>query len=189
MRNWVTMRLMQAKLCLITAIMGTVVPLAAGLGGCTGGVEYAKNYDGGGGEGGEGYTSSTGPIWDAGKDAFDEYIDPGCPDNPPPVENFTCDPNNQANSGCHSGEGCYIYVQYPTETCGQEEYGAFCAPAGIGTQGTACNGALDCSAGFACVVTGSGTQCVKLCPLQGNDDCPTGLVCEPIDVEGFGGCL
>ncbi|MCK6590224.1 MAG: hypothetical protein HUU21_24590 [Polyangiaceae bacterium] len=129
------------------------------------------------------------PLWDASKDAFDEYVDPGCPDAPPPIEDFSCDPYNQGNGDCGPGEGCYIYVDYPDEPCGQEVYGAFCIPAGTGTQGDSCTGAQACAAGYCCVVTGSGTQCVKLCPLEGNDDCPPGLVCEPIDVEGFGGCL
>lgn len=184
------MAAMQARLCLVAAIMGAIVPFAVGLGGCSGSIEFENRNDGGGGEGGEGTSSSgIGPIWDAGKDAFQEYVDPGCPDNPPPLQDFQCDPNNQANSGCAFGEACYIYVNYPDEPCGQEVYGAFCGPAGFGVQGDACNGAFDCAAGFACVVTGSGNQCVQLCPLQGNDNCPSGLVCEPIDVEGFGGCL
>jgi hypothetical protein len=127
--------------------------------------------------------------WEAGKDAFDEYVDPGCPDAPPPIKDFQCDPYQQGNGNCGPGEGCYIYVDYPDEPCGQEVYGAICIPVGPGGQGDTCGGAQDCGGGFVCVVTGSGTQCVQLCPLQGNDNCPPGLVCEPIDVEGFGGCL
>lgn len=126
---------------------------------------------------------------DAGKDAFDEYVDPGCPDNGPPITDFQCDPYNQGNGDCFPGDGCYIYVSYPPEPCAQETYGAFCSPAGPGGQGDPCNGGQDCNGGFVCVVTGSGTQCVELCPLSGSDGCPPGLVCEPIDVEGFGGCL
>jgi hypothetical protein len=129
------------------------------------------------------------PLWDAAKDAFDEYVDPGCPDAPPPIQDFSCDPYNQGNGDCGPGEGCYIYVDYPDEPCGQEVYGALCIPSGPGVQGDSCTGAQACAAGYCCVVTGSGTQCVKLCPLEGEDDCPPGLVCEPIDVEGFGGCL
>jgi hypothetical protein len=30
---------------------------------------------------------------------------------------------------------------------------------------------------------------VELCALTGDMACPAGLVCEPIDVMGFGGCL
>jgi hypothetical protein len=176
---------------LIAAAMGLLVPVGALAGGCGPSVAVEPSGPGGGGEGGGGgdFTTGTGPIWDAGKDAFDEYVDPGCPSNPPPIEDFSCNPHDQLNSGCFPGEGCYIYVQYPSEPCGQEIYGAFCAPAGFGVQGDPCGGGLDCAAGFVCVVTGSGNQCVKLCPLQGDDKCPPGLVCEPIDVEGFGGCL
>lgn len=182
---------MANRLCLIAAAMGFFLPIGALAGGCGPSVAVEPPGADGGGMGGEGgeFTTSTGPLWDAGKDAFDEYIDPGCPNNPPPIEDFQCNPDDQLNSGCFPGEGCYIYVSYPSEPCGQEIYGAFCAPAGFGVQGDPCGGGLDCAAGFACVVTGSGTQCVKLCPLQGNDNCPAGLVCEPIDVEGFGGCL
>lgn len=127
--------------------------------------------------------------FDAGHDAFDEYHDPGCPDAGPPLTQFMCDPYHQFNGDCQPGEGCYIFVQYPMEPCGQEIYGSACAPVGPGQQGDPCGGAQDCGAGFVCVVSGSGTQCVQLCPLMGEDNCPPGFVCEPIDVQGFGGCL
>jgi hypothetical protein len=128
---------------------------------------------------------------DAGLDALPDYTDPGCPDAGPPITNFQCDPYNQSSGFCGPGEGCYIFVQYPPpgDICGQEIYGAICAPSGPGSQGDACGGATDCGGGFVCVVSGSGNQCVKLCKLSGDDGCPAGLVCEPIDVEGFGGCL
>ena len=63
------------------------------------------------------------------------------------------------------------------------------ASQGTGQQGAGCQGGQACAAGFACVVSGSGDQCVQLCELQGGSSCPPGLVCEPIDVKGFGGCL
>lgn len=148
------------------------------------------------GEGGSGggtsfsgtFSSSAGPK-DAGKDGFDAYVDPGCTNQPPPIQDFHCDPYNQNNGDCPTNDACYIYVQYPEEPCGQEVYGAVCAPAGPGQQGDPCQGATDCEAGTACVVTGSGTQCVELCPLMGPSGCPDGTICEPIDVQGFGGCL
>jgi hypothetical protein len=87
------------------------------------------------------------------------------------------------------GEGRDIVDQYPQEPCGQEVYGSVCQPAGPGMQGADCSGPEDCGAGFSCVVTGSGVQCTQLCELTGPSGCPDGLVCEPIDVEGFGGCL
>ena len=151
--------------------------------------------DGGGGSGGEGgdapTTGSAGGKPDGGKDAFDEFNEPGCPDAGPPIEDFQCDPYNQNNGQCLPGEGCFIYVDYPPpeQPCGQEIYGSFCAVQGPGMQGDDCGGGPDCAGGHVCVVTGSGNQCVQLCALVGNDGCPAGLVCEPIDVEGFGGCL
>jgi hypothetical protein len=59
----------------------------------------------------------------------------------------------------------------------------------MGKQGDPCGGGHYCSGGYVCVITGSGTQCVQLCNLKGISGCPDGLVCEPIDVKGFGGCL
>lgn len=147
-----------------------------------------------GGEGGEGAVSSSsgpggGADVDAGKDVLEEYIDPGCPDTGPSITDFRCDPYNQSSGHCAPGEGCFIYVRYPREPCGQEIYGSYCAPAGPGRQGDPCSTGVDCGAGLVCVVTGAGTQCVELCPLTGDDGCAPGFVCEAIDVEGFGGCL
>ncbi len=110
-----------------------------------------------------------------------------CPTHPPPIENKTCDADNQ--TGCDPGQGCYIYVDYPTDPCSPETYGTQCLEAGIGGQGTPCDGPEACIAGASCVITGSGNQCVMLCPLVGPESCPDGTVCEPIDVSGYGGCL
>lgn len=119
-----------------------------------------------------------------------DYDDPGCERTPPPVEAFTCDPFDGNGGGCAVGEACKISIEYPSEPCGQEIYGSYCAPAGTGQQGDDCSDAgVDCGAGFVCVITGSGTQCVQLCKVDGPSGCPSGLVCEPIDVKGFGGCL
>lgn len=146
--------------------------------------------DGGGGEAGAPpVPTGGGGGSDAGRDPLEEYEDPGCPDTEPPVTDFACDPYDQSSGFCAPGEGCFIYVQYPDEPCGQEIYGAYCAPAGPGRQGDPCSGGSQCGAGFACVVTGSGTQCVELCALSGDVNCDPGFVCEPIDVAGMGGCL
>ncbi len=183
------------KLFLVLSTLALGPALAAGaITGCSNVVlqEETASGEGGGGGGDGGNTTTTGAGAhkpDGGKDAFDDYVDPGCPDAGPPIVDFQCDPYDQFNGDCAPGEGCYIYVEYPSEPCGQEIYGAVCAPQGFGQQGDGCNGALDCGAGFVCVVTGGGNQCVELCPLVGEDGCPPGLVCEPIDVEGFGGCL
>jgi hypothetical protein len=180
------------------AALGLCVGPALALGlaaGCIGSVDVAdapRFEDGGGADAkadGTSDGSGGGGAHDGGKDALPDYVDPGCPDAGPPMKSFDCDPYNQNNGDCAPGEACYIYVQYPSEPCGQETYGAVCQPQGIGGQGDTCFGAVDCQAGFVCVVSGSGNQCVQLCELQGDDGCPAGLVCEPIDVEGFGGCL
>lgn len=177
------------------AFVVAVLPSAvAGLGtACSDTIVIPRDGEGGAGYGGEGTglipSSTTTSGFDAGKDATSDYVDPGCPNPQPPIYDFACDPYEQGNGDCAPGEGCYIYVQYPSDPCGQEVYGAFCMSVGPGQQGDPCGGAQDCGAGHVCVVTGAGTQCVELCPLVGPSGCPSGLVCEPIDVEGFGGCL
>lgn len=161
--------------------------------GCDNTVVEIKPGEGGGGAGGTANAGNAGTTdHDAGpdaKDALPDYVDPGCPDAPPAMTDFQCDPYNQNNGDCAPGEGCYIYVQYPQEACEQEIYGAYCSPAGGGSQGDPCGGGPDCGAGLVCVITGFGTQCVQLCPLSGQAGCPDGLTCEAIDVEGFGGCF
>jgi hypothetical protein len=183
---------MQRRFSFLVLLLCAPLPamgLAAGCGQTV--IVSPRPDDGVGGEGAA--SSSAGPGGgedvDAGKDVLEEYIDPGCPDMGPPITDFACDPYDQSSGHCALGEGCFIYVQYPSEPCGQEIYGAFCAPVGPGQQGDPCGGGGDCGAGLVCVVTGAGTQCVELCALTGDDGCPPGLVCEAIDVEGFGGCL
>jgi hypothetical protein len=187
---------MQRRSLILLMALSAPLPSLALAAGCDNTVVIDDDDDGGGGGfgGAGGWEPATGTAHggaDGGKDALDEYEDPGCPDAEPPPTEFHCDPFNQNNGDCGPGEGCYIFVQYPEPgtVCGQEIYGAICALAGFGGQGDPCGGAQDCQGGFVCVVTGAGNQCVKLCPLTGNDGCPSGLVCEPIDVEGFGGCL
>jgi hypothetical protein len=179
-----------AGLCLPFWITGLIAS------GCGSNVEIGPSGQAGNGAGGGEPSSSSssagGNGLDAGHhDAFDDYEDPGCPDAGPPLQQFECDPFKQNNGDCGPGNGCYITVTYPTEQCGQETYGSVCLPEGPGGQDDPCNGAQDCKAGFACVVAGIGQpQCIRLCHLTGpSSDCPQGLLCEPIDVEGFGGCL
>lgn len=173
------------------ALLAPTVALSAA-GGCGTNVTIRDNAGpASGGEGGylfvDGGGGSARP--DAGPDALPDAPDDQCPNKPPPIEDFQCDPYSQFNNDCAPGEACYIFVDYPAEPCGQETYGSFCYLAGSGGQGAPCGSALDCQGGFVCVITGAGTQCVQLCQLFGQDGCPSGLVCEPIDVEGFGGCL
>lgn len=148
---------------------------------------------GGAGQSSTGWSTST-STWqstahDGGTGSLPDYVDPGCPDAGPAQTNFECDPYNQDDGQCPPGHGCYIWVDYPVDPCEQEVYGALCIPVGAGQQGDSCASAQDCGAGFCCVVSGEGNQCIQLCPLEGASSCPPGLICEPIDVEGFGGCL
>ena len=48
-----------------------------------------------------------------------------------------------------------------------------------------------CAAEHICISTGRGTQCARICSFaEGAPDvCAPGLLCLPIDIEGFGGCL
>lgn len=171
--------------------------------GCGGSVEGGTAWAGGsGGIGGGGGTGGVIVHPDGGPDAHpdsgpdsgpdapwdveSDYYDPGCPDAAPPPVTEECDSFAKPTT-CPGGEGCYPFVQYPSGPCQQELYGTVCRAVGIGHQGDPCGGG-DCAAGFVCVVTGAGDQCVQLCHLGGAKDCPSGLVCVPIDSNGYGGC-
>ncbi len=181
----------------LLASLAAAGALAGGLlGACTSDVVVTAPPSGHGGEGGdfvfidpETTSTTTSTTSQSSTSTLSGYMDPGCMDEPPPLEDYLCDPYAQGNGDCPPGEACHIYVDYPDRPCGQEIYGSFCYPAGAGEQGDACTGGHECAGGFVCVVTGSGTQCVALCNLVGASGCPPGLVCEPIDVKGFGGCL
>jgi hypothetical protein len=117
------------------------------------------------------------------------FADPGCPPvtTPPPVDE--CNPLADVSS-CPMGESCFPFVDYPSGPCEVESYGTVCRRAGPGTQGDSC--ARDaCAADHICVSTGRGTQCARLCGLAADPPsvCAPGLLCLPIDIEGFGGCL
>lgn len=116
------------------------------------------------------------------------WVDPGCPDAPAPKPSYACDPLKTPPGDCKAGEACYPYVEYPTSPCDHEHYYSACFPAGTGKQGDPCSSA-ECAAGFACVVSGAGNVCVKMCKPGDFGACPDGLVCEPTDVPGIGGCL
>lgn len=124
-------------------------------------------------------------AYDAPADVVSDYVDPGCPDAAPPPITQECDLFKKPTT-CLNGEACYPFVQYPSGPCQQEQYGTLCEPVGTGHQGDPCGGG-DCAGGFVCVLTGAGNQCVQLCHLNKND-CPSGLVCVPIDSDGYGGC-
>lgn len=180
------------------------LPLALLLPGCGGSASSGDQPGGDAGSdvtAGAGGSSSVGGTAgrDAGRDAGvgaggaggttvdSGYVDPGCPDAPAPEPVRECDPFS-VPTGCSFGDACYPFVSYPSGVCEQETFGTFCLPPGTGQQGDPCSGE-PCAAGFVCVVSGQGNQCVQLCPLQGEDGCPPGLFCVPVDVEGFGACF
>jgi hypothetical protein len=116
------------------------------------------------------------------------YPEDACPDLPPPPPILNCDPL-KPHDGCPSGEACYPYPPEGQDRCHPGPYTTDCASEGYGAQGSPCYGMGSCTAGYVCVVSGSGDQCVKLCDVTRFGSCSDGLVCEPLDVVGFGGCL
>jgi hypothetical protein len=186
--------------------VGLGLAFAGACGGSVGG-DLSPGGDanvGGSGGFGAGGTGSLGGFFgggtggkDAGKDAKQDstagfggtggFIDEGCPDAEPPPPQKECDPFEKPSTTCGFGTACYPYVIYPQHKCEFEIYGTLCAPVGTGKQGDPCL-SENCDEGFVCVLTGQGTECVQLCQLTGEDLCPNGLFCLPIDVEGFGGC-
>jgi hypothetical protein len=115
------------------------------------------------------------------------YVDPGCP---PPMHVqgvHECDP--YAPGACGSGRKCSPYVVY-ADGCQSEETGTRCVISGTRVQGEDCaSDSSACAEGFACVSAGTGFQCARLCQLNGaTDDCPPGLICSPLDVDGFYVC-
>jgi hypothetical protein len=117
------------------------------------------------------------------------FADPGCvPVSAPPARK-ECDPL-ASPSGCPDGRSCFPFVDYPSSPCEVERFGTLCALAGPGTQGDSCD-QQGCAADHICVSTGRGTQCVRLCALAAGapNVCPAGLLCLPVDIQGFGGCL
>jgi len=117
------------------------------------------------------------------------FVDPGCPPASELPAINECDPLALV-SGCPEGQSCFPYVDYPSGPCEVERYGTLCLPAGPGTQGDSCSNQA-CAADHICVSTGRGTQCARLCGLDADAPrvCAPGLLCLPIDIEGFGGCL
>jgi hypothetical protein len=185
------MRIRPALLLLF--VTGSV---AAGLAACGGGVVGVEPGGAPSPDGGAAIDGAPPPIGrsdggrppprrDAGSDG-NTYVEPPCPDPPPPRTSFECDVARQ--TGCQDGEACYPYVRYPSGYCQPEEYGSVCAPAGEKTQGEVCSSALECAGGYICVITGAGTSCAKYCDLGRVGACPEGYVCEPLDVSGMGVC-
>jgi hypothetical protein len=124
---------------------------------------------------------------DGGGSDGNSYVDPQCPDAGAPQTVTEC--NMFGPSGCPPGEACYPASIPPKHACESEVYGSFCLEQGVGTQGSACDNTAGCAAGFVCLITGTATQCARLCDLGSGHGCLDGFVCEPIDVPGFSACL
>jgi hypothetical protein len=132
------------------------------------------------------------------------FADPGCPEVPPPAQVNDCNPfiidstgemsdplapgaPPESSFACQQGEACIPFVDYPNAPCEPETFGTKCVPAGTAGQGMPCD--EGCAAGFLCVATGLGTRCAQLCPLPGENACPSGLLCGAVDIEGYGVCF
>lgn len=138
------------------------------------------------GRGGVGGTagSATGGTGDV------PYVDPGCPDAAAPPGVMECNVFD-AVSTCGAGLACKPDIDHPYGSgCDQQVFNLRCVFPGTGEQGAACgNGMADCAAGFICVVGAShGARCLKMCPLDGSTECPSGYVCGPTDADGIGVC-
>lgn len=118
----------------------------------------------------------------------DTWIDPMCPDAPAPKPDYRCDPLKPPPGDCKTGQGCYVWVEYPDDPCEHEIYRSGCFAVGTGKQGDPC-GSTMCAAGYACVASGAGNVCVKMCKPGAPAVCPEGLVCHTTDVPGVGGCM
>ncbi|HEX4340024.1 MAG TPA: hypothetical protein VH062_29150 [Polyangiaceae bacterium] len=116
------------------------------------------------------------------------YVDPGCPPAAKIQGPRACDPfATDVGSECAHGDRCVPYVQY-ADQCKTEEIGTQCQPSGTGRQGDDC-AVDDCAGGFVCVTAGTGFQCAALCQLtKAGDTCTSGLICTPLDVDGFFVC-
>jgi hypothetical protein len=113
------------------------------------------------------------------------YDDPGCKPSQKVEGPREC--NTVTQSGCSSGERCVPYVDYG-EKCEAEEVGTRCDLAGEATQGDDCTFEI-CASGFVCVTGGAGFVCARLCSMSASaDECPPGLLCSPLDVDGFAVC-
>jgi hypothetical protein len=164
--------------------------------GCGGAIADSANQDGGTRrDGGHGAAERDGgnnrpPPRDAGPaDDFPVFREDACPDAPfatPPIE---CDPFVQGTS-CPLGQGCYPIPPRAMDNCHPGSYSTACLTAGRGMQGAPCAGSSECAAGFVCVITGAGDQCVKLCRPSEIGSCTDGRICRELDLtgSGWGGC-
>ena len=168
--------------------------VASGCGGTVNGGETGVGSNGAGPNGGgSGYGGDSGAGAngsggygarpDAASDA--RYTDPTCAPAVKVQGVRECDVfTDQAN--CGAGSKCAPYVTYAMD-CQTEEIGTRCVGAGTGVQGDDCANDV-CAPGFVCVSSGVGLECARLCRNSQIDDCPPGLICGELDVDGFFVC-
>lgn len=152
----------------------------------TGGASGSGGYP----TGGTGGSGGTGGIPTSGGSGG-TYIEPECPDEPPPPVEADCDAFDPS-TGCPEGFGCYPYLDYPFgERCGHARFGTVCAPASTGEQGEFCGDDLGyCAPGYMCVVgAAGGRRCGQICEPVADHGCPPGLICGETDIAGYGVCF
>lgn len=170
-----------AFVCCLSACSGSVETIEAEEVSDSGGSGGTLSTGGTDGSGGAEPSGGTGGV----------YIEPECPDQPPPPVDAECDALDPL-SGCEEGFGCYPYLDYPYgEGCGHARFGTVCAPASTGEQGDFCGDELGyCSPGFLCVVgAAGGRRCGKICEPVADHGCPDGLICGETDIAGYGVCF
>jgi hypothetical protein len=185
------MRVAAALVSLVlTGCGGTVDGVESGKGGPSGTGGMGPSPSAGAGGTGAGVGDVDGGGWWAtggnGAEGGGPYRDPGCPDVPPTEAVWECDPLAD-DSGCLPGLRCVPFVQYAADECQNEVFGTTCVTAGEAGQGDDCSD-VPCAAQHVCVTTGQGNQCVRLCSLS-ERECDPGLLCLPLDVDGFYVCF
>jgi len=158
------------------------VAVTGGGSGATAGAGGASSHAGGSVAAGGAFNPSDAGLPDA------RYVDPGCPPAMKVQGAHVCNPFAAPSDGeCGTGYRCVPYVQY-ADDCHTEEIGTDCEIAGTGRQGDDCS-TSDCAAGFVCVTAGTGFECAALCQLtRTGDTCTSGLICSPLDVDGYFVC-
>lgn len=177
---------------LVIAIVGGIL-WCASCGGAVGPARLDETQGGSsgfaslGGRGGAGTPlSSKGGA--SGGGVTSTYVEPDCPVAPLPTVYSECDPLGES-AECGPGTGCYPITSYPSEPCGSETFQMLCLPSGAGQQWASCDALDDCAAGYICVVTGDGTECLKMCDPEAVSPCPKGLFCDGVDLQGIGICF
>jgi hypothetical protein len=172
---------------MVTAVLGSACGGAVNGGDTLAGSAPPGRSAGGSAGSNEGGVATGGttsnPTPDSGSDA--RYHDPVCAPSVKVQGKRECDVF-LGQASCGPGAKCAPYVKYAMD-CQSEEIGTECVAAGTGVQGDDCANE-PCAPGFVCVSGGVGLECAKLCQDTQFDDCPPGLICGELDVDGFFVC-